>query len=168
MDKKRIEEIEARANEATPGPWIGDRRDGTVKYILYGANGAYVVYGNNEYGIMHDFDEEFIKHSRQDIPDLIAALREARDIIIEADSIYNTNGESNDYETAAVAVGMMAGHGRAALTECEELKRKLAEVREDSEKLYNLVELAYNVNPAYEYEFATGMKKHRDLLEKQS
>jgi hypothetical protein len=47
----------------------------------------------------------------KNIKDLISALREARAVVIDTDAMYNTNGERNDYETAAVAIQIMAGHG---------------------------------------------------------
>jgi hypothetical protein len=73
----------------------------------------------------------FLENAYEDMGDLIAALRGARKIIIDTDAMYNENGERNDYETAAVAVQMMAGHGRSALTECEELKRKLEQATKE-------------------------------------
>jgi hypothetical protein len=128
MDEKRLLEIRTRAEAATGGPWELFNKTGVVEIFVHNTKSPVIPWtGFEASGFSHKknvANARFIAHARQDVPDLIAALRES--------------------------------------------ERKLAEVREDSENLYKLVELAYNVNPAYEYEFATGMKAHRDLLEKQS
>jgi len=85
MNDQQLKEIEYRLNFSTPGPWVGDRRDGTVKYTLYGADRTRVICGNNEdLGIMNSGDEEFIRYSRTDIPDLIAEVRELRGLLVES------------------------------------------------------------------------------------
>lgn len=54
------------AMAATPGPWIGDRIDGTVKYDLIAAGGERVICGDNSnsdsgpYGIMNEEDERYL------------------------------------------------------------------------------------------------------------
>ena len=82
---KRLDEIEARANAATPGPWewegeakaeweeganslVPSRRPDDP--VLYG-------YGYDASGIevKTPADAEFIAHSRTDVPDMAAALR---------------------------------------------------------------------------------------------
>jgi hypothetical protein len=174
MDKitpERLLEIEARANAATPAPWEPawnwDRKSND-EYTAW-AEGPISEGGSlDKAATKANNDKDFIANSRQDIPDLIAALREAREVVIDADSRYNKPPKRQDYDVAKYTLRALADAGWKRIEEAEELRRKLAEAREDSENLYKLVELAYNVNPAYEYEFATGMKAHRDLLEKQS
>ena len=66
----RLDEIEARANAATEGPWMGIRYpDGFLGRVI----------GGNGFGVAEDFpddaDAEFIAHARTDVPALVAALR---------------------------------------------------------------------------------------------
>ena len=66
----RLNEIEARANAATEGPWAGVRcPDGFLGRVI----------GGNGFGVAEDFpddaDAEFIAHARTDVPDMAAALR---------------------------------------------------------------------------------------------
>ena len=66
----RLDEIEARANAATVGPWMG---------IMYPDGFLGRVIGGNGFGVAEDFpddaDAEFIAHARADVPDMAAALR---------------------------------------------------------------------------------------------
>ena len=66
----RLDEIEAHANAATEGPWVGIRYpDGFLGRVI----------GGNGFGVAEDFpddaDAEFIAHARTDVPDMAAALR---------------------------------------------------------------------------------------------
>ena len=82
MDEQRIAEIEARAEKATPGPWVTDIRDG----VLYGITECGITTDGGYYGPTPS-DGEFIAQSRQDIPDLIAAWREQRQRIAELEPV---------------------------------------------------------------------------------
>ena len=66
----RLDEIEARANAATVGPWMG---------IMYPDGFLGRVIGGNGFGVAEDFpddaDAEFIAHARTDVPDMAAAFR---------------------------------------------------------------------------------------------
>ena len=69
---KRLDEIEARTNAATEGPWMGIRYpDGFLGRVI----------GGNGFGVAEDFpddaDAEFIAHARQDVPALVAVARYA-------------------------------------------------------------------------------------------
>lgn len=70
MDESRLAEIEARVNEATPGPWMrglgNECREVTVRLGPKIAE----VYGPR--------DGMFIAHARTDVPDLIAEVRRYR------------------------------------------------------------------------------------------
>ena len=66
----RLDEIEARANAATEGPWMGIRYpDGFLGRVI----------GGNGFGVAEDFpddaDAEFIAHARTDVPALAAVAR---------------------------------------------------------------------------------------------
>ena len=43
-----IEEIRKLHAQATKGPWVGDRSDGSLKYHLLGANGEYILQVDNK------------------------------------------------------------------------------------------------------------------------
>lgn len=82
----RLNEIEARANAATEGPWEWDGEsnepwpagDNSLRSVS-GAKDDLVLYawGYDAYGIeaARDADAEFIAHARTDVPDMAAALR---------------------------------------------------------------------------------------------
>jgi len=61
-----IEEIRKLHAQATKGPWVGDRSDGSLKYHLLGANGEYILqvdHKNDTSGFLFDngdADEAFV------------------------------------------------------------------------------------------------------------
>ena len=74
---KRLDDIEARTNNAYPGPWARIRTlagDAVVR-----TTGGYDIAMTQGYGDCDAFMEpenaEFIAHARQDVPALVAALR---------------------------------------------------------------------------------------------
>lgn len=85
MTEERLKEIEARANAATVGPWeeVGENGEFWMYSGFEGPNECVVLAdtGRNQFRCQEDVD--FIAHSRQDIPDLCAALRAARERIKE-------------------------------------------------------------------------------------
>ncbi|WP_024902449.1 ead/Ea22-like family protein [Robbsia andropogonis] len=65
--KDKYEALRKAAEKATPGPWTGDRLDGTVKYNLIAGrreNGSerVVIAGDymGDYGIQTDEDEKYL------------------------------------------------------------------------------------------------------------
>lgn len=74
MSPEQLEEIEKRAEKATPGPWqLGSRLVGSVQWgALFDEKSNLVALINNG-----KTDEAFIVASRTDIPALCKALREA-------------------------------------------------------------------------------------------
>ena len=81
----RLDKIEARANAATEGPWMGIRcPDGFLGRVI----------GGNGFGVAEDFpddaDAEFIAHARTDVPALLDALEKVlrlhpRVVVLHAD-----------------------------------------------------------------------------------
>jgi hypothetical protein len=62
-----LAELKRIAEAASPGPWRGDRIDGSVKYDLLDANGQSVIHGDDGnvshahcYGIQFDKDEAYL------------------------------------------------------------------------------------------------------------
>jgi hypothetical protein len=61
-----LNELEAIALAATPGPWKGDRYDGTIKYDLLGKDDETVIHGDNgnsdhgPFGIENEEDENYL------------------------------------------------------------------------------------------------------------
>ena len=64
---KRLDEIEARANAATEGPW---ELLGGGEYV----SGPDILVAPDDGGVT-SADAEFIAHARQDVPAFVAALR---------------------------------------------------------------------------------------------
>lgn len=62
----KFDELKKLAEAASPGPWKGDRYDGTVKYELLDANDNTVIRGDNgnsdagPFSITGEDDEKFI------------------------------------------------------------------------------------------------------------
>ena len=74
---KRLDEIEARANAATEGPWYhrGDQDEvpqvmGPLKEVGHLLTQSWIAYK-----VCERPDAEFIAHAREDVPALVAALR---------------------------------------------------------------------------------------------
>ena len=80
MSRKQLDDALALANAATPGPWRGDRLDGTVKYEVLGADDVQVLrvdHKNGEFGFLSDnsmSDERFVLASRTLVPALVAEV----------------------------------------------------------------------------------------------
>ena len=79
MDTKYLEEIKARHEAATPGPWELSRDAG----IYIDRDEDYCICG-----IGNEPDAEFISHARTDIPTLLA---EVERMIVENVALQNTN-----------------------------------------------------------------------------
>ena len=75
---KRLDEIEARTNAATPGPWEAGCNDRHMHYATTENEEFCNTYGPELYdsqGFFSEDDTEFIAHARTDVPALVAALR---------------------------------------------------------------------------------------------
>jgi len=83
MDKQKLDEIRARCEAATPGPWhyVSQHKEINEKLMDTDENGAVVGELPNGiaeiYPINRQSNAEFIAHARQDIPDLLSALENA-------------------------------------------------------------------------------------------
>ncbi len=75
MDEGKLAEIEARANAATPGPWIGDGEFGFV--FQRGASRAHCIarLDHEDVRDTSGADLAFIAAARADVPDLVAEVR---------------------------------------------------------------------------------------------
>lgn len=116
-----IEEIKAREQAATPGPWIVG--DGTKQSFFNGKNavisqdGRYVVADRAVYPDVPDFNEQvffnmaFIAHSRTDIPALIA----------EVERLTEENAETKARLDRFVEAGFKVGEENATLKKALEL-----------------------------------------------
>ncbi len=70
---ERLDEIKARAEAATEGPWTGNNGDGYGAYYVDNPTGRTVA--RCDYGPYEGSrDAEFIAHARTDVPDLVAAV----------------------------------------------------------------------------------------------
>ena len=93
---KRLDEIEARANAATEGPWFPNRysEDWEVCGEL-DDNGNPALVASEAVGV----DAEFIAHARADVPALVEALRAVLNLHFKAQPIPAAFGtqEGGDY-----------------------------------------------------------------------
>lgn len=75
--QQEMDDLRRAAEAASPGPWKGDRFDGTVKYALLAADGTPVINGDNgnsncgPFGIVNEEDERYLKAAH---PTAILAL----------------------------------------------------------------------------------------------
>ncbi len=110
LEARRLEEIEARANAATCGPWeIASYVAGRVWTALYAPKakvppGRYLFpYGS----FRNQHDAEFIVHAREDIPALVGEVRALRAAILELtderDDLYAANRALRAQHDAALA-----------------------------------------------------------------
>ena len=107
-------EIEARVNAATPGPWKGDT--GTRgDCVVWGPNGRFLMnmqaephwleYPGEKRMVSFDVDRrdaEFIAHAREDIPALLAMVREQRAVIAKVAEVIRDLSFDYDVDTPAV------------------------------------------------------------------
>jgi hypothetical protein len=80
---ERLAEIEARANAATNGPWYADvtryhRRPASEQEVVVATDTMSIVRLSGSKGFHEEAmpDAEFIAHARQDVPWLLARVRE--------------------------------------------------------------------------------------------
>ena len=88
----RLNEIEARANAATEGPWEAEHHYNrlTGKHVVSEIPRVAECMGNGDGGLDCKEDAEFIAHARTDVPDMAAALR----AVLE---VHQDGGESQGY-----------------------------------------------------------------------
>ena len=87
---KRLNEIKARAEAATPGPWEADGTGEVSQHwsrpkpweTVVGTDVACMsyCYGGSAKGVERDEDAEFIAHARTDVPALLDALQSVLDL----------------------------------------------------------------------------------------
>ena len=83
-----LDAIEARAEAATPGPWINNR-NGVV--IVESHPLAPTVSENSSWD-----DADLIAHARTDVPALVAELRAAREVVEAAVDLAERDGHKDD------------------------------------------------------------------------
>ena len=88
MKNEELDAIEARANAATPGPWLcrDIPYDGVGDPIIETADGTYIaqtVYDMQSTTVAHEVDADtgFIAHAREDIPRLVAEVRRLQEAL---------------------------------------------------------------------------------------
>ena len=90
----RLNEIEARANAATEGPWEWDPQDGWL------GTEDEVTVGWKWGTLTQEGDGQFIAHARTDVPALVAALRAVLEVHKRKVTMFNfaTYDECEDCE----------------------------------------------------------------------
>ena len=75
----RLDEIKARAEAATKGPWSDSAGDGYGPFLAINSAGATVA--RCDYGPYEGSrDAEFVAHARSDVPALVAAVEEVLEL----------------------------------------------------------------------------------------
>lgn len=91
LEQKYLDEIRARAEAATPGPWKYDLCDWGKRTSCAVRHGGHLIIGFD--GGLRENDASFIAHARNDIPSLLAEVErlskenemlEGADIAMEA------------------------------------------------------------------------------------
>ena len=77
MNEQELQEIEERANKATPGPWMEVAESGEWWIAGPDASENFVMATNASENILQA-DIDFIAHARADVPALIAEVRSLR------------------------------------------------------------------------------------------
>ena len=84
-----LDAIQARADAATPGRWDPDivpvEHGERHRVTQYAGSGAFF-----DINVRSEADAEFIAHAREDVPALVAALRETRALAFAAAVVRNT------------------------------------------------------------------------------
>lgn len=82
--QEELSKLKSAAEFASPGPWKGDRYDGTVKYALLAADGTPVIKGDNgnsnsgPFGIANEEDEKYLMLAHPTAVLALLALIEAQ------------------------------------------------------------------------------------------
>jgi hypothetical protein len=79
LTDQQLNDIEARAQAATPGPW--ERDDDYGPTFFANTSGEYLQgVGDFNFGVgeQAEADEEFVKHAREDVDVLVAEVRRLR------------------------------------------------------------------------------------------
>ncbi len=80
MKVERLEEIKRRANAAIKGPWYVGISTSTLKtFVAHRSNGLCM-----ESVPSNQSDHEFMAHSRQDVPDLVAEVERLKKALDQA------------------------------------------------------------------------------------
>ena len=87
MDWKRLEEIEARAEKATKGPWEAQIPAMTGEWPKAKVRGLKIVGRLYGFAMVPTDDAEFVANSRQDIPWLCEQLREKAEKLAEYEQV---------------------------------------------------------------------------------
>jgi hypothetical protein len=125
-DKKRLEEIEARAKAATPGPWVreddwmcevnAELRELGVDHVTY-ENVVKLVAGLERICFNGSDDADFIAHAREDVPWLLSQLAQVQ--------------AERDQERARWMDATVAGTPEEAASDLEQLEAERDKVQAD-------------------------------------
>ena len=133
LTPERLSAIAARCEAATAGPWEVDHdRDHEAN------RGVPYIHDTRGHGVMYPDDEtelediEFSAHARQDVPDLLAALRERDER--QADATAHILGLEDTLAEQDERVAILEGERDAALDRIAILEAALREIEDEREQ----------------------------------
>ena len=139
MDDKRLSEIKVRLAKASPWPWTGDCKDGSVKYEVRDVDGWVVIRTNHKdatYGFVdsdNEANEALVIHAPADIAWAVAEIERLRErltitdekVEAAAERLYRRDWEHGERfegewrdrylrnaRAALLAAGMVKCHGK--------------------------------------------------------
>ena len=141
----RLDEIRARAEAATPGPWRElDAAYGMIVHDTGPDSAQIIVLADSRFG---GPDSTFIAHAREDIPYLLAEIERLRDAAERAFGNVNARNETLEAEverlrdaldTEKEANATKWRKLRAKTVEIEQLADALADAHEECDRLMDL------------------------------
>ena len=133
MSGDRLEEIRARVDAATAGPWTADRDladyDAGLHNVWEGIEGGYRAVAHDIFAFA---DAEFIAHAREDIPCLLSRLEAAEERL----QAYEEPG----WTTAVQKVQTLKAALEAAEADARQLETALEEIEADLDHARRFVE----------------------------
>lgn len=91
MNEKELAEIKARAEAATPGPWVADKQYPNTFNVTFPKPSKGIVYVDNMAIPQAENDADFIAHARADVPALVSEVERLNDTLLKTEEHCNAD-----------------------------------------------------------------------------